>query len=147
MVDLSLEHLSVDASSKWEKMLQGSNQVTLLLVYTLLLIRIQSKIDSLVCSDFSAFERINPKLSYSMTRAFTANEIDTVYANGQAFSFLKGSRETTHEFVIHAEKLINDGILEHVPLQVYPGGLSGIIDAFQVIRSGQVSTEKLVIRI
>lgn len=109
--------------------------------------RLPSRIDSLVCSDFSAFEKINPQISYSMTRAFTANGRDVVYANGQAYSPLRGMKETTREFLLRAEKLINDGTLEHVPLCVCPGGLEGINYALQVIRNREVSAEKLVIRI
>ncbi|CUM67328.1 uncharacterized protein PRCAT00005021001 [Priceomyces carsonii] len=106
-----------------------------------------TKIDSLIVKDFAHLESLKSNVSYTMTRAFTANGRDVVYSNGDTYPAPAGIKESTTVFLSQMEKLINKYTLKHIPILVHPGGLSSINEAHKIIRSGGISGAKLVIRI
>ncbi len=46
-----------------------------------------------------------------------------------------------------AQKLVNDGKLRHHPVRLLEGGLHGVLEGMELVRSGKISGEKCVVRL
>ena len=46
-----------------------------------------------------------------------------------------------------AQKLVDEGKLQHHPLRVLDGGLQAVIDGMELVKRGAVSGEKIVVRL
>jgi hypothetical protein len=46
-----------------------------------------------------------------------------------------------------AQKLVDEGKLQHHPLRVLDGGLKAVLDGMELVKKGAVSAEKIVVRL